>query len=192
MLSTDLKTYTKEAHVRLEHRIVARIRQVKDKDGYTDLLALFYGFYHPVEESLAAFQLGEQRSSESILKDLAALGSPTEVPLYEDWPKPTTNAAALGALYVLEGSALGGQFIATMLANQVGAPLPFRFFRFYGEDTAWRWKAFTTYLDESVPAADRAEVLDSANATFAHFNYWIDQYDENRYDVAGAAAGKEL
>src|ERR1700753_3254667 len=97
-LHTALKTYTKDEHARLEHRLVGRIRRVKDKEGDRDLLGLFYGFYTPVEDSL-----GVSFATESLLRDIAALeggacaGGGVAGPVYTAWPAPRHP---LGARYV--------------------------------------------------------------------------------------------
>ena len=50
-----------------------------------------------------------------ILEDLARLGFPAQPPLCLAMPSLRTHAQLLGALYVMEGSTLGGQVIARQL-----------------------------------------------------------------------------
>lgn len=162
MLSVTIKNYTKEAHARLEHRMLPCIRRVKDKEDYRRLLGLFYGFYKPVEDSL-----GTQFATDSLVRDLGAAPDIR----YTGWTAPRHP---MGARYVLEGSMLGGPHIAAMIERQVGAPLPFYFFR--RAAAGERWNGFVERIN-TVPSEEHADVLDAALATFDHFNYWIEHYD---------------
>jgi len=158
--------------------MVSRIRRIKDKEEYHGLLALFYGFYKPVEDSL-----GTTFASDSLLKDLGV----APASLYKGWVAPRHP---VGARYVLEGSMHGGPYIAAMIERQVGerqleCPLPFYFLK--RAAASERWNGFVELL-ETVPAGEHAHVLDTALSTFDHFNHWIDHYDKSRHHLAAAAA----
>jgi heme oxygenase len=60
--------------------------------------------------------------------------------------------AAWGALYVVEGSALGGQLIARQLSERLGitAERGGAFFAGWGERTGSRWREFRELLDIEV------------------------------------------
>lgn len=95
------------------------------------------------------------------LEDLQ-LGPPAEQPAIADF---TTESARVGALYVLEGSALGAHLLlrravalglgmergARHLARQVGSP--------------HRWREFLLFLDEQ-RNVDRPAVLAAAHGLF--------------------------
>lgn len=153
--------------------MVSRIRRIKDKEEYDGLLALFYGFYKPVEDSL-----GTTFASDSLLKDLGVAPALS----YKGWVAPRHP---VGARYVLEGSMHGGPYIAAMIERQVGGPLPFYFLR--RAAAGERWNGFVELLD-TVPAREHADTLDAALETFDHFNNWIDHYDKSRHHLAAAAA----
>ena len=103
-----------------------------------------------------------------VQQDLAALGLPPAPPLVAS-ATPNTPAAALGSLYVLEGSALGGQFIAAAARRQLGLTPDHgtAYFHGCGSATAARWREFLARLDADLasPAA-RAQAVQGANATF--------------------------
>ena len=95
--------------------------------GYRRLLARFYGFYTPAETSLcgvtnlqsALTDWPKRRKIEWLVKDLSALGftgqQVADLPLCSHLPALPGTAEALGCLYVLEGSTLGGQIIGRHL-----------------------------------------------------------------------------
>ena len=103
-------------------------------------------------------------------RDLAALGLPAlgpgaaVVPLLED------RAEALGSLYVMEGSALGGQLIAAGLRRRLGidADNGGAYFTGCGSGTAARWREYRAlaqaHLDDDARA--RARAADAAVRTF--------------------------
>lgn len=118
---------------------------------------------------------GRQRSL-LLLRDLEALGA---VPVGEVLPAPfdsllgsvaggdlaVRHARFLGALYVVEGSTLGGQFIARHVETALGlSPGEGNaYFLGYGEQTSARWREVKAalaeapdgWLEESVEAARR-------------------------------------
>lgn len=99
--------------------------------------------------------------SGALASDLAALGLPMPGPL--PLAPPENEAAAFGALYVIEGSRLGG----AMLARQVPAGLPHAYLSAAHAPGAWR--VFGETLDRAEKAGgpgwlDRA--IAAAEATF--------------------------
>jgi heme oxygenase len=80
------------------------------------------------------------------------------------------RAAFLGAMYVVEGSTLGGQHIARHLDEALGmnANRGAAYFRGYGERTAEMWRAFQAVLTD-VPDAESEQVVAAAKAMFGVF-----------------------
>lgn len=104
----------------------------------------------------------ERRRGGALAADLAALGVPPPSPLTA--PPLATPAARWGAAYVLEGSRLGGAF----LARQVAAGLPLTYLG--TPQPPGRWRQFLSGLDTAViEPQDRSVAYDSARATFALF-----------------------
>ncbi len=87
---------------------------------------------------------------------------------------PDDPASFLGAMYVMEGSTLGGQYIARHvesvlhLTNREGSS----YFRGYGDRTAEMWKEFRQVL-ASVDETETDVVISSARAMFAIFSEWM-------------------
>lgn len=76
----------------------------------------------------------------------------------------------LGAMYVLEGSTLGGRYIAAHVEAVLGLKPGEgdRFFRGYGERTMPMWREFQQVL-LAIPDAESDAVIDAARRMFALF-----------------------
>lgn len=90
-------------------------------------------------------------------------------------PSVATPLQALGALYVMEGSALGGRVIARMLRKSGQLPENvFNFFDGYQENTGLNWQAFILRLNQiAASQTDIDNVCAAANETFAAHARWM-------------------
>lgn len=104
----------------------------------------------------------------AIAADLAANGlaaPPCDLAL----AVPLGLDTALGALYILEGSSLGGRVIARHLRRYLGDPLPGEhFFQFHEDHAAADWKAFGLALEGLAAAGliDPEAVIAAARGVF--------------------------
>lgn len=74
---------------------------------------------------------------------------------------------ALGAMYVIEGSTLGGNVIAKQLSKTEGFDeVTFNFFGCYQENTGLMWKSFKEVLDTEVKEEKYDEVLSGAKKLY--------------------------
>ena len=174
-LHARLRAATDPAHRALEAGLDWQAR-VATRAGYRDLLARLHGFHATWECAIGAELADEpflapRRRLALLAADLDHLGLapaavaalPRAVAIALDGP-----AAATGALYVLEGSTLGGQLISRALGEAAWAPAEgLRYFNPYGRRTAAMWGQFRTALDTAVPALDAEAVVEGARATFA-------------------------
>lgn len=181
-----LKRETRQAHDRLESGLDL-LQTPLSRERFTRLLERFWGF-HAVWEPAIGRALADDAFLNPRLKlarlqaDLVALGrSPDDIarlPLCFEAaqlaPLPRRPATALGALYVLEGSTLGGQVITRALgAAPWLPPAGLTYFDPYGARTGAMWRDFRDYVaDRSTPAAD-AEMLAAAKATFERLRRWL-------------------
>lgn len=87
---------------------------------------------------------------------------------------PVGEAAFLGAMYVIEGSTLGGQYIARHVEQtlDLGVGEGNAYFVGYGEQTSARWRAFQDIL-RKVPEHQSEEVILGARAMFSQFRLWM-------------------
>lgn len=184
MILDYLKENTKNIHHQLEKDNLAKfiMDHSISKDNYLKLLIQNYKFYHSIElaliqkrhlikTSLHPFLTNEK--SQRLKKDLKYLGCEVE----DDLPQNISfqidsENTALGALYVSEGSALGGLMISKQLKN---CP-HLRFMKehcFFGRDVPkilGRWKNFKqTVTQDFQDDTIKEEVLKSATKTFEFF-----------------------
>lgn len=181
MLLDELKQQTRPQHARLE----ALNGMPATREQYVALLESFHGFVAPWETHLAQqvsredpLRAGREKSS-WLAADLAFFGysdaDRAALPVCTCLPTTGSRAQLLGACYVLEGSTLGGQFIARHLEQTLGLSdgKGYRYFRGYGPETGAKWQAFRQELvRHSSPETDPV-IAHAARATFDHLADWF-------------------
>jgi heme oxygenase len=157
MLRGVLREGTRDLHARIEEQMAIEQR-VRDRAAYVELLKGFHGFYVPVETKLCAFvpafrasgiDLAERMKSVKLASDLHALGEHTLEHCDDDMALVIdTFPRAVGCLYVLEGSTLGGQVIQRHIKAALGfdAASGAAFFSGYGSQTGAMWQSFLRFL----------------------------------------------
>ena len=194
MLRDKLRSATREHHDRLERGldIAGSIGSAAD---YTRLLARMYGFYAPLERCLCKFDDALREHGVRVRPDLKAQKlelylhafgwTPVAVstlPLCAELPCVSTDAHALGCLYVLEGATLGGQIISRRNGGlNIDGDAGLTFFRAYGARTGRMWHGFVEGLN-AYPATDAeaAQATQSARETFAAMERWLLQSAPDR------------
>ena len=186
MLADELKEHTRDVHAALEKKLLTHIQVVNDAERYRSLLTLMYGYYAAVERQLEFFKdnlpdYNRRRKSEAILNDLQHLGFSTDaMPVCNDVPVIDSVPSALGAMYVLEGSTLGGKIISRMLLRQVPTlDGSINFFQGYSEETMDMWQKFKNHLHTSVTEHNYNEAHKAAKETFIKFKNWLEYHDAN-------------
>ncbi len=93
------------------------------------------------------------------------------------FPFITDLPSLLGAMYVMEGSTLGGRIIArqVQMALSLTDGHGNAFFRGHGLQTGSFWKEFCGMLREQVPHDETDRVVASAKAMFATFGEWMQE-----------------
>ena len=159
-----------------------------DFQHYQQILQCFYSFVSRWESwaashvpaNLAAL-VTERRRSGLLERDFAFFSiSPdfpeaTSEPLLQalvdglDSGSVKYEAAFLGSMYVLEGSTLGGQYIARNVEQNLGlsAGEGDAYFRGYGNQTMVKWGEFRQLLD-AIPDEHSPIVIDAARVTFEY------------------------
>lgn len=165
---STLKAATAAHHERLEQRVDIA-RALHSRATYRALLERFYGFYRPLEDVLAPIDvpgLDYTRKLPLIAADLLALDSePDALPLAPRVPAVATVGEALGVAYVIEGSALGGALIGSLVRRRLG--LSSAFFA-GGPGLAPRWRAFGDVVERHAPVSTTAAI-----ATFEDMERWL-------------------
>lgn len=176
MIGNLLKEQTKALHDQVEEKM--KSQKIMDRSfslqEYHQLLRSNYYFLLEFEDAVFAnisnetkvkLQSDERRKLPVITKDLAG---------FEDLENSHSKdisikneAEALGILYVMEGSTLGGNIIAKNLAkNPTFDEVSFHYFGFYGEKTGPLWKNFKEVIEEKALVADAQDFLDGANRAY--------------------------
>jgi len=155
-LTHRLRQELAPVHAELESKmdLPGRLKTLAD---YTSCLCLFHGIFAPLEQMLGRYtqwaahgiDFDERRRTPSLQSDLRALGQ-------EDAAVNLINplifdgfSEAFGALYVLEGSTLGGKFILSATTDVLGARIAgaTRFFAGHGPKGGSLWRDLTIALD---------------------------------------------
>jgi heme oxygenase len=188
MLSEKLKENTKQNHQQLEKVLVGKLKAIRSAGEYASLLKLFYGYFGGLEVEInKVLDAGllpdnaERRKTQCLANDLRYLAS--EVPAKatgDDLPALHSHLQALGALYVIEGSTLGGKIISKMMQQQMGLDgQALSFFTSYGERTKEMWNTFKQVLDQQAKNAEQeAVVIAAANETFLKFGEWFEKSED--------------
>jgi heme oxygenase len=127
---------------------------------------------HPADA--ARLDWAARRRTALFAGDLRTLGARPDGRVPELPPVARTDEA-LGRMYVLEGSTLGGTFIDRHLAGRAGLTdgARLRAFSPYGERTGAMWHAFRATTRAHVAAGgDAARVVAAARTTFAVLADW--------------------
>lgn len=186
MLSAQLKAFTDEAHASLEKKIIQKLKTISSSEDYYMILSLFYGYYHELEKLITAFldtnilsDYDQRRKSAAIRQDIKSLSQSADgLVMCADLPQIGNGFQALGAVYVLEGSTLGGQVISKMIADRIDLPKDsLSFFEGYGADTHKMWAIIIQKLNElKMSAKEQEQLLDAANSTFKKFENWVNHH----------------
>lgn len=192
----QLRQATRTAHTQLDQTIYPIIQSTKTTQDYAELLHMFYGYFQPVYEKIDQFidrniltDYDQRRKPTAILKDLEKLNPPSAIhhppSICPTTPAITDAPSAFGALYVLEGSTMGGAIITKKLKETTGLPDEhFTFFNGYGPNNHTMWARFIETLNQ-LPTSNlqhlttnlQPSVTDSATKTatetFQHFYNWV-------------------
>lgn len=159
------------------------------KDGtislldYRALLIRLYGFYLPFERALGADPIRTQWLEADLIWLGANAVSFSGIRLCTDIPRYDGRERHLGALYVVEGSALGGRQLCRGLDRLLGKEAidGRRFFAGHGADTGKAWTGFLDRLAAVGPEpGGRAALVSAAIQTFELFETWLNGWDETK------------
>ncbi|BAU93052.1 heme oxygenase [Methylorubrum populi] len=176
-LHARLREATAAAHEALERDLDWEAR-VATLPGYRDLLVRLRGFHAAYEPAIGAALadapfFDPRRRLPALDADLHALDRRApDTPSAPAAPRLDGPGAALGALYVLEGSTLGGAVIGRHVARLHGEGVPLAYYAGRGRDTGPLWRSFRERLD-GLPEADAAAAFAAGIATFEAMRGWL-------------------
>lgn len=179
-----LRGETRAAHDEIEATVDV-VGSFSSLGRYRGLIERFYGFHAgwevEMEAALADPTFARPRRKLPLLvRDLTALGARARIPslpVCPDVAPMPSRAAALGSMYVIEGSTLGGTLLAKAAERRlrVTAASGGAYFRSYGPDVGPMWKDFARYAEAAVPPRQHADALSAALATFAVLQTWLQE-----------------
>ena len=164
-----LRSVTNEAHRRLETRLDV-IARLTDPILRPKLVERYAALHIPADAMLAPYlrnidelDMGVRRRTPL----LEAFVRKCPLPMF---PEPSNRAQALGMLYVLEGSTLGGRFILRTLAERGVDDPNLAFLDPYGQETGLRWRSFLSVLTRETDHDDTRVLHAGTGAllAFAH------------------------
>ena len=184
-LTAELKETTEAIHQATEKKMILALKRISTDQDYVQMLTWLYGFYAPLEDRIRRHltpdnfpEIVKRSRAESILWDIKEFGTEAAQPdLCRHLPVIDTYERALGALYVLEGSTLGGRIIAAMISRQLDSMKGLSFFNSYGAETGHMWQSFKDFLDRPRSPQQRREIIAGAEDTFITFKNWIDEHE---------------
>ena len=164
------------AHQKLEKEVILKLKAIRSDEDYTALLKNFNDYFSALENAITPYitpeilsDFPQRRNSAYIKRDITELGGDAAAATGIEVPEIKNALDAMAALYVMEGSIMGGKIIVQMLAKG-GVTKGVSFFSGYGEDTGRMWGTFVQALDHTGKnAADENRAVDVANETFNCF-----------------------
>jgi heme oxygenase len=182
MLLERLKSETATIHAAVEAEIGLTDPNLQ-RDRYVDVLKRLYGFHAGLEPRLAvaigdeAF-LAPRRRLPDLARDLAHLGADDDLTRLAVWsggPAPGDGAGALGALYVVEGSRLGGLTVSRILEQRLGLSGGggYSYFAGSGREVGALWRGLRERIAGMSAAVADDGVIAGAIATFEAFRSFV-------------------
>ncbi|SKB98410.1 biliverdin-producing heme oxygenase [Dyadobacter psychrophilus] len=184
----NLRQQTAVSHKKLEENYLSKMildERVTLIDYQNYLSALFgvtlgcENFVFPHIQDIIT-DLNQRYRSQLIAGDLLATGFTQHqidaLPVYR-FAFPSV-AGHLGAMYVLEGSTLGGRILYKHINKTLGLTPEngCAYFWGYGEQTGIMWKSFISSLTQfAIDAGQSAEITEGAVNTFTIIDNWLDE-----------------
>lgn len=168
-LRSHLRAVTMAAHDLLDHAMQAASGW-QSREDYAHFLELQHAARAPLEDWLDAHApkaLRPPRQTPLIARDLAELGRPAPAPAPMFTLGRTGTGHALGAAWVLAGSALGNRSIAKQVSRIGGGAWPMAFLG----DRAMLgfWQALRERIEQQARPSEAEGATNAATAVFAHF-----------------------
>jgi heme oxygenase len=177
----ELRRATTIDHKRVETAFPLMSPQA-DRSTYIQYLKAFHGFIAAWEEELLRMApeglrdlISGRRRLAMVEADLAWHGVTPDSSQQLAMPSLNTKARLLGAMYVMEGSALGGQIIARHLERMLNLEPGHgnAYFRGFGERTGVMWREFCGVLERNIAEDECEDAISGARDMFAVFELWM-------------------
>lgn len=156
------------------------LARIATPDGRRALVERFHGLHTETEAALEPWlaelpglDFEARRRAPRLARDLQVLGG--QAPAAPADPIVVGGVGeALGRMYVLEGSTLGGRVIRRSLEAQGDGMAGLGFLDPYGDQVGERWRSFLAVIDgQACSAADTEAMVAGALAGFRHAELWL-------------------
>jgi heme oxygenase len=182
-LLEKLRTETRHAHDSIEQAmdLLGRLSSIH---AYRSVLTRFYGF-HVAWEEAAGPALDEpsffdpRRKTGLLVRDLRSLGmTDSEIavlPRCTPMMRMANQFEVLGAMYVMEGSTLGGTIIARQAQERLGLleHTGCAYFRSYGPEVGRMWRETRARLTEASSPESDVIIVGAAQRMFGLMQDWL-------------------
>jgi heme oxygenase len=162
------------------------LRDELTRENYVDILRAFHDFLLPWEGRVQALlaplndpAIAQRRHVWRLRQDILSLtgASPDQlgIEICSALPELATTGAALGSMYVIEGSTLGGRIISAHMESRfaVTPENGCAYFSGNADQTGRMWAAFRERLDTTVAVAAQEEAIKAAVDTFDCLRTWL-------------------
>lgn len=177
-----VKGETKSHHQSVEKVLIKELKGLKSLDEYANLLKRLYQFYVPIENDLQNLisdeivkDISVRKHNSRLLQDIQSIDKS-----YDENPKTKhlkieNLSYALGVMYVIEGSTMGGQIISKMLEKNlpVNDKKITTYFNSYGDNSLEMWSSYKTQVLNAKAKVDSEEMINGAKATFTALEKWL-------------------
>lgn len=171
-----------EADHRTVEDAVPLMHEGLDTSQYVQCLQQLYGVVAAWEERVA--EIGPEWLQSALLarqrkplleRDFAWFGVTEKDDRRPALPEMDDLPSLFGAMYVMEGSTLGGQLIARHVEKvlHLSEGQGSSYFRGHGSQTGPMWKEFCEMLKQRIPDEQTDAVVVSAKAMFSTFGTWM-------------------
>ena len=181
-----LKQDTQSAHQKLDHHPYL-LKLVSDKlctKSYAEILnAKWFGLAESNihQHLLNVNDIAHIESKQALInKDIMALQSPiehTSTPSTCALPLASNLHQALGVLYVVEGSTLGGQIIAPRVIKALGRTDVCAFYQCYGANKLTNFKNTLTFIQQNTKNEEQVnQVVEGAKLSFESLYQYLSDW----------------
>lgn len=170
-----------------------------NRTRYKNLMARFAVFFNKIEEEIdhredlpIELEWDKRKKCDLLARDLQLLGMrPANSNLPEEFQPPLKRLPeVLGALYVLEGSTLGGQMLAAHFTDKLSitSDTGGAYYNAYGSQTGAYWRKYIEVLESKITTeADLQLAVNAARKTFLCLSSWmvstLDQFETDQQAI---------
>lgn len=177
-----LRTETTDVHLRLEGRLDILTR-LANPSARLDIMQRFRGLHDGAERVLSpllgrmeGLRYAERRKTSYLDADICTLGGVVAASAPYSPFTVRSEGEALGLLYVLEGSTLGGRVIFREMTRRGVSSEGLSFFDAYGPDTGLMWREYVAVLEREAQrggAELQDEIVQGAVSGFRQVELWL-------------------